>query len=124
MDVVDDDACCKTCDQFAGKDIDPIERETMDGPLGKFKVVLSDGRELPAKHEMIVGRTSQADIQLRDDAISRKQARLVFQDDAVYIEDLQSACGTFVDGQRVGRERLKRGAMVQFANSWLRVIER
>jgi two-component system cell cycle response regulator len=60
--------------------------------------------------EMVIGRASNATIRLNDDGISRRHARIVREGSVFYIEDLGSANGTLVQGQRIaGRTRLNDG---------------
>jgi diguanylate cyclase (GGDEF)-like protein len=61
-----------------------------------------------------VGRSQDCELWLGDDGVSRKHAR-IFQEGATYlIEDTESANGTFVQGQRVSRQVLRDGDVIQF----------
>ena len=61
-----------------------------------------------------VGRSPDCELWLGDDGVSRKHAR-IFQEAAAYlIEDTESANGTFVQGQRVSRQILRDGDVIQF----------
>jgi DNA-binding NtrC family response regulator len=55
---------------------------------------------LPQAGELIVGRSNVAQLHLEDRALSRRHARILI-DDLVTIEDLDSANGTYVRGQRL-----------------------
>lgn len=61
--------------------------------------------ELPDDEPQLIGRSSEA-LPLRDQAISRRHAELTPDDGKWFINDLNSANGTFVNGQRVSRPRL------------------
>ncbi len=52
-----------------------------------------------------VGRSSKADLYVNDVGISRKHAQLISYGDDVFIEDLQSANGTFLNGAPVDRRQ-------------------
>jgi pSer/pThr/pTyr-binding forkhead associated (FHA) protein len=130
MLAMGEDACCGTCGKYAGQEpAAVVERAEMAGPISRFKIVVIAGRDMgreitPTKEIMIIGRARDADIQLADSALSRRQACLVFRNDGVYVKDLRSTCGTFVDGRRVDNMRLRDGSLVEFGDSALRVIER
>ncbi len=71
---------------------------------------------LPAGAELVVGRSEGCGIVVGDGSVSRMHARLVSGEDGVYLEDLGSANGTYVDGARVqGRVRLQHGQQVRVA---------
>lgn len=50
---------------------------------------------------MVMGRSPKADLQLQDVGVSRNHAQLKKVGDKVYVEDLQSANGTFLNGAPV-----------------------
>ncbi len=52
-----------------------------------------------------VGRSSKADLYVNDVGISRKHAQLMAYGDDIFIEDLQSANGTFLNGSPVDRRQ-------------------
>ena len=60
-----------------------------------------------------VGRDPSCDVVLEDDGISRQHARL-HAGEALWIEDLASTNGTYVNGARVGRARVREGDRLQF----------
>lgn len=54
---------------------------------------------LPGVH--LAGRSEEADIQLADESISRRHARIHNTDAGLMVEDLGSSNGTFVQGRRI-----------------------
>lgn len=60
-----------------------------------------------------IGRDATSDVVLDDDGISRAHARLHMAD-PLWIEDLASTNGTYVNGARVGRSRVREGDRLQF----------
>lgn len=63
--------------------------------------------------EWSLGRHTQSTIVLTDDGVSRKHARIVREGDRYVLEDLGSANGTFVRGQKVDRHVLTDGDVFQ-----------
>ena len=53
-----------------------------------------------------IGRTSRADISVRDEGLSRRHARFILSGDKIWVEDLGSKNGTRVNGEVVGRAEL------------------
>jgi hypothetical protein len=48
-----------------------------------------------------LGRTREADVFLRDHEVSRRHARFESHNGVIYLEDLKSSNGTFLNGRRV-----------------------
>ena len=61
-----------------------------------------------------IGRSQECELWLGDDGVSRKHARIFQEATAYLIEDTESANGTFVQGQRVSRQLLRDGDVIQF----------
>src|SRR4030095_4297033 len=82
------------------------------------------GGEFPIvpEKQIIVGRESDLDMVLVEDMVSRKHARIQMQTDQIWIEDLGSTNGTFVNGEKIKRARLKEGDRVLIGTSILKVI--
>jgi hypothetical protein len=82
------------------------------------------GGEFPIMTDkpVIVGRSSDLDMVLVEDMVSRKHARIAMQQDQIWIEDLGSTNGTFVNGEKVKRARLKEGDRVLIGTSILKVL--
>jgi len=72
--------------------------------------------------QIIVGRSSDLDMVLVEDMVSRKHARIQMQTDQIWIEDLGSTNGTFVNGEKIKRARLKEGDRVLIGTSILKLI--
>ena len=49
----------------------------------------------------VVGRRPYCDVVLNNNAVSREHARLTKRDDGVYVEDLRSRNGVWVNGVRI-----------------------
>jgi two-component system cell cycle response regulator len=61
-----------------------------------------------------IGRSQDCELWLGDDGVSRKHARIYKESTVYLIEDTESANGTFVQGQRVSRQVLRDGDVIQF----------
>jgi pSer/pThr/pTyr-binding forkhead associated (FHA) protein len=77
------------------------------------------GETYPLNDELTVGRGGGCGVVLPDDQfVSTVHARLFRRGDDLFVEDLGSRNGTFVNGQQVqSPTRLKRGDRVQFGET-------
>lgn len=85
----------------------------------KIQAISGDltGQEISIDRDMLVGRHQSADIVLQAAEISRKHAAFLVKEDALWVQDLGSSNGTFVNDQRIDVEALlKEGDIVQFAS--------
>ena len=83
------------------------------------------GQEINVERDMLVGRHQDAEILLQSTDISRKHAALLFRDDHIWVKDLKSTNGTFVNGERVEQEQeieLHDGDMLQFASFMFMIL--
>jgi hypothetical protein len=82
------------------------------------------GEVIPIPAEVTVGRGGGCGIVLVDDTyVSTLHARLYQQNGQIFVEDLGSTNGTFVNGKQISAAtRLKRGDQVQFGQTAAEVI--
>jgi hypothetical protein len=82
------------------------------------------GGEFPvaAEKQILIGRSSDLDMVLVEDMVSRKHARIGMQGEQIWIEDLGSTNGTFVNGEKIKKARLKEGDRVLIGTSILKLI--
>ena len=78
-------------------------------------------------HSATVGRADDADVQVADDCVSRKHARLAVEpgDQGIFLTltDLESANGTFVNDRRIlSEQRLHVGDLINMGNTRLRLL--
>jgi len=83
------------------------------------------GGEFPLKAEkqIVIGRSSELDMVLVEDMVSRKHARIMVNGTGqISIEDLGSTNGTFVNGEKVKQSTLKEGDRILIGTSILKLI--
>jgi pSer/pThr/pTyr-binding forkhead associated (FHA) protein len=78
------------------------------GPYGGRRFELSGGY-------MVVGREPACDIRFDDPHVSRTHAALQRHGSAMYVMDLGSSGGTFVNGDQVTSQELRSGDVIRFA---------
>jgi FHA domain len=93
-------------------------------PVARFVVVespsLAAGHEIELTTPAVVGRESPNGIPLADDDFaSNRHARIEAKTDGVWVEDLGSTNGTFVNGGRVSAERLEPGDVLRIGQTEL-----
>ena len=78
-------------------------------------IKVANGKQVTLKPEMIAGRQAECDLHLVEGHASRRHARITLVGTDVWVEDLQSANGTFINGTRVAdRVKLTNGDRVRF----------
>jgi Domain of unknown function (DUF4388)/Inner membrane component of T3SS, cytoplasmic domain len=83
------------------------------------------GGEFPLKgdKQLIIGRSSELDMVLVEDMVSRKHAKITIESGRISIEDLGSTNGTFVNGEKVKTARLKEGDRILIGTSILKLVK-
>lgn len=78
---------------------------------------------------VIIGRAKDCDIQIDDQSVSSKHARLIVEKDAylddaenIYIEDLKSTNGTEVNGKEVKKRKLEDGDILKIGFNQFRFV--
>jgi len=83
-----------------------------------------EGGEFPLfkNRELLIGRSQDMDICLVEDMVSRKHAKIATTGGQVVIQDLGSTNGTFVNGEKVRKNRLKEGDRILVGTSILKLV--
>jgi Inner membrane component of T3SS, cytoplasmic domain/Domain of unknown function (DUF4388) len=83
------------------------------------------GGEFPLKTEkqVVIGRSSELDMVLVEDMVSRKHAKITVKAGGITIEDLGSTNGTFVNGEKVKQAQLKEGDRILIGTSILKLVQ-
>lgn len=72
------------------------------------------GRVFPVRETSVVGRSEECDITFSLSHLSRRHARLEVRDGLLFVLDLGSANGTYLNNQRVVETRVRRGDELRF----------
>lgn len=74
--------------------------------------------------DMVIGRHQQADIVLQAAHVSRRHAALILKEDgSLWIQDLGSSNGTFVNNQQVTEQQLHNQDQINFENIRFQIID-
>jgi pSer/pThr/pTyr-binding forkhead associated (FHA) protein len=80
---------------------------------------------VPLGEGLLIGRAAGCDLRLDDGKVSRQHARVERRGQGVWIADLGSSNGVFVNGRRVGQPlRLAPGDRILIGDTSLEVVER
>jgi hypothetical protein len=69
---------------------------------------LAGGAEYGVGPGLVIGRADNSEITIEDSFASGRHARLYDREGVVYIEDLNSTNGTYVNGRRLGAQQVLR----------------
>ena len=105
------------------QDGSPVGSEAVQWALrfisGKYQ-----GGEFPLRphREIVIGRSSELDMVLVEDMVSRKHAKITTDDKTVTIQDLGSTNGTFVNGEKIRKIELKDGDRILIGTSIVKLV--
>ncbi len=93
-----------------------------------FKLILKDSEggeaQFPVSGELSIGRGTDCDIVLNDSKVSRQHSRVFAEGTELFIEDLKSSNGTFVNGKKISSTlALNPGDLITIGINKLRVLE-
>ena len=96
------------------------------GYVLKFISGKYQGGEFPLEMdgEIVIGRSSDLDMVLVEDMVSRRHARITAQEGEIGIEDFGSTNGTFVNGERITKARLKEGDRILVGTNIIKLVHR
>jgi hypothetical protein len=77
---------------------------------------------LAQNQELIIGRSSDLEMVLIEDMVSRHHAKITTTDNDIYIEDLGSTNGTFVNGEKITSCKLKEGDRILIGTSIIKLV--
>lgn len=97
-------------------------------PTGQYVLKFISGKyqggEFPLEHnaEILIGRSSDLDMVLVEDMVSRKHARISSRGGSLEIEDFGSTNGTFVNGEKITKARLREGDRVLIGTNIIKLV--
>jgi len=77
---------------------------------------------LPDSGEIVIGRSSELDMVLVEDMVSRRHAKISVEDGHIFLEDLGSTNGSFVNGEKITRTQLEEGDRILIGTSIIKVV--
>ncbi|MBV8244787.1 MAG: FHA domain-containing protein [Candidatus Eremiobacteraeota bacterium] len=81
-------------------------------------------RRVEAYTPVIVGRAVEADLLVLDPLVSRRHASLEQEGDAIFVTDLQSSNGTFLNGHRIRESiELRRGDQIEIGAARITLVD-
>ena len=94
------------------------------GYVLKFISGKYQGGEFPLEwnQELIIGRSSDLEMVLVEDMVSRHHAKITTTDSEIWIADNGSTNGTFVNGEKITTVRLKQGDRILIGTSIIKLV--
>lgn len=106
-----------------------VEPETATAGPGASLVVRSGGMNTGDSfgiegERMLIGRSTEAEVFLDDVTVSRNHALVVRRRDGLYLDDLGSLNGTYVNRRRIDSHKLEDGDELQIGKYKLAYLEK
>jgi len=78
---------------------------------------------LPVTHHLLIGRDPQSHVVLAEPSVSRRHAQIEMSGDGLYLRDLSSRNGTYLeDGTRItDATPIQPGTLFRLGRTWLKV---
>ena len=92
-----------------------------------MKIIAQKNQEKPVETQVsgktiLIGRSHQNDVVLKDPRISRRHAQIFLHEGQWYLEDLNSDNGTLVNGQKISRVTIHSGDFFQIGPFTLQIL--
>ena len=107
----------------SAKAVRKAERKALPVQLAIVEPAALRGRTYPLAEELTVGRAAGCQVTIDDTYASQIHARVFSRDGQLFVEDLGSTNGTFVNRQKVnGPQAFRRGDKLQVGNTVLELV--
>ncbi|MDR5585982.1 MULTISPECIES: FHA domain-containing protein [Clostridium] len=84
---------------------------------------LKEGSVIPIRNDLTVGRKEENSISLSDQHVSGNHARVFVRNTGLFIEDLNSTNGTYVNGNKIkGKQKLSNKDEIRIGTSTFKVL--
>ena len=84
---------------------------------------LKEGSIIPIRSELTIGRKEGNSIKLTDQHVSGNHARIIVRNDKLFLEDLNSTNGTFLNGRRLNNKaQLSNKDEIKIGNSVFKIV--
>jgi pSer/pThr/pTyr-binding forkhead associated (FHA) protein len=105
------------------KAVKKAERKALPVQLVIVEPAALKGRTYPLAEELTVGRAAGCQVTIDDTYASQIHARVFSRDGQLFVEDLGSTNGTFVNRQKVnGPQAFRRGDRLQVGNTIMELV--
>ncbi len=105
------------------KAVRKAERKALPVQLAIVEPAALKGRTYPLAEELTVGRAAGCQVTIDDTYASQIHARVFSRDGQLFVEDLGSTNGTFVNRQKVnGPQAFRRGDRLQVGNTVMELV--
>lgn len=101
------------------------KNKSQDGSHACLVVIYGEdlGRRVPlGKDPTLIGRSSQCDIHINNDNVSRNHARIMFDGNVFRVRDLGSTNGTYVNHEFIDEVELRDGDQIKVGGTILKFI--
>lgn len=85
---------------------------------------LKDGSIIPIRSDLTIGRKDNNSIVLSDPHISGNHAQIIVRNDSLFIEDLNSTNGTYLNGNKISNKvKLSNKDEIKIGNSIFKILK-
>ncbi|WP_252247333.1 FHA domain-containing protein [Clostridium sp. ZBS4] len=84
---------------------------------------LKEGSVIPIRNDLTIGRKEENSISISDQHVSGSHARVFVRNTGLFIEDLNSTNGTYVNGNKIkGKQKLSNKDEIRIGTSTFKVL--